>query len=322
MKLISIVSPCFNEQDNIEELSSLVRELFDGPLSDYSYEHIFIDNCSTDNTIEILRGLAKKDKRIKVIINSRNFGHIRSPYHGLFQSSGDATVLLVSDLQDPPSLIKDFIEEWEKGFKVVVGVKTKSEENFLMFAIRKIYYRLIEKFSDTEQIKNFTGFGLYDRSFIKCINDLNDPYPYLRGLITELGFERKEIEYKQPQRNKGRTKNNFYTLYDIAMLGFVNHSKVPLRLATFVGFLVSLASILVAAYYFIAKLIYWDVFEAGTAPMVIGIFFFASVQLIFIGIIGEYIGAIHTQVKQRPLVVERERINFPNNSEDPPIYKT
>ena len=316
MKLISIVTPCYNEEGNIELLCKTVEELFKESLSDYDYEHIFIDNSSTDNTIDILRRLARNNKRIKVIINSRNFGHIRSPYHGIFQSSGDATVLLVSDLQDPPSLIKDFIEEWEKGFKVVVGVKTKSEENFIMFTIRKIYYRLIEKYSDTEQIKNFTGFGLYDKSFVQCIKELNDPYPYLRGLITELGFERKEIEYTQPQRNKGKTKNNFYTLYDIAMLGFVNHSKVPLRLATFIGFLVSFISIIVAASYFIAKLIYWDVFEAGTAPMVIGIFFFASVQLIFIGIIGEYIGAIYTQVKQRPLVIEKERINFFNDSQD------
>jgi len=310
LKLISIVTACYNEEENIELLSTKVRELFEGSLSNYNYEHIFIDNNSSDDTINILRKLAKENKKIKVILNSRNFGHIRSPYHGIFQSSGEATVLLVSDFQDPPNLIVDFIKEWEKGYKVVVGVKTKSAENFLMFVIRKLYYRLIERFSDTEQIKNFTGFGLYDKSFVECIKDLNDPYPYLRGLITELGFERKEIEYTQPIRKKGKTKNNFYTLYDMAMLGFVNHSKVPLRLATFIGFLVAFLSILVAAYYFVTKLIFWDAFEAGTAPMVIGIFFFASVQLIFIGIIGEYIGAIYTQVKQRPLVIEKERINF------------
>ena len=316
MKLISIVTACYNEEENIKLLSTKVRELFEGSLSNYDYEHIFIDNNSSDNTVNILRKLAEDDKKIKVILNSRNFGHIRSPYHAIFQSTGEATVLLVSDLQDPPNLIVDFIKEWEKGYKVVVGVKTKSVENFLMFAIRKLYYRLIEKFSDTEQIKNFTGFGLYDRSFINCIKTLNDPYPYLRGLITELGFERKEIEYTQPIRKKGKTKNNFYTLYDMAMLGFVNHSKVPLRLATFIGFLVALVSIFVAIFYFVYKLIYWDIFQAGTVPMVIGIFFFASVQLIFIGIIGEYIGAIYTQVKQRPLVIEKERINFPKEIED------
>ena len=316
MKLISIVTACYNEEGNIELLSTKVRELFEGSLSNYDYEHIFIDNNSSDDTINILRKLAEDNKKIKVILNSRNFGHIRSPYHAITQSTGEATVLLVSDLQDPPNLIVDFIKEWEKGYKVVVGVKTKSVENLLMFAIRKLYYRLIERFSDTEQIKNFTGFGLYDRSFINCIKTLNDPYPYLRGLITELGFERKEIEYTQPIRKKGKTKNNFYTLYDMAMLGFVNHSKVPLRLATFIGFLVALVSISVAIFYFVYKLIYWDVFQAGTVPMVIGIFFFASVQLIFIGIIGEYIGAIYTQVKQRPLVIEKERINFPKEIED------
>ena len=316
MKLISIVTPCYNEEENIELLSTKVSELFEGPFPNYDYEHIFIDNNSSDKTISILRKLAKNNKKIKVILNARNFGHIRSPYHGIFQSTGDATVLLVADLQDPPSLIESFIKEWELGFKIVVGVKTKSEENFIMFAIRNFYYRLLEKYSDTEQIKNFTGFGLYDRSFINCIKTLNDPYPYLRGLITELGFERKEIEYTQPIRKKGKTKNNFYTLYDMAMLGFVNHSKVPLRLATFIGFLVALVSIFVAIFYFVCKLIYWDIFTAGTVPMVIGIFFFASVQLIFIGIIGEYIGAIYTQVKQRPLVIEKERINFPKEIED------
>ena len=316
MKLISIVSPCYNEEENVELLSTKVSELFEGPLSNYDYEHIFIDNNSSDDTINILRKLAEDNKKIKVILNTRNFGQVRSPYHGILQSTGDATVLLVADLQDPPNLIENFIKEWELGFKVVVGVKTKSEENFIMFAIRNFYYRLIEKYSDTEQIKNFTGFGLYDRSFINCIKTLNDPYPYLRGLITELGFERKEIEYTQPIRKKGKTKNNFYTLYDMAMLGFVNHSKVPLRLATFIGFLVALVSIFVAIFYLVYKLIYWDIFQAGTVPMVIGIFFFASVQLIFIGIIGEYIGAIYTQVKQRPLVIEKERINFPKEIED------
>ena len=261
MKLISIVTPCYNEEENIELLSTKVSELFEGPFSNYDYEHIFIDNNSSDKTISILRKLAKNNKKIKVILNARNFWHIRSPYHGIFQSTGDATVLLVADLQDPPSLIESFIKEWELGFKIVVGVKTKSEENFIMFAIRNFYYRLIEKYSDTEQIKNFTGFGLYDRSFINCIKTLNDPYPYLRGLITELGFERKEIEYTQPIRKKGKTKNNFYTLYDMAMLGFVNHSKVSLRLATFIGFLVALVSIFVAIFYLVYKLIYWDIFH-------------------------------------------------------------
>ena len=310
MKLVSIVTPVFNEETNIELLYDQVSSLFKEALLDYDYEYIFIDNCSTDETVPLLRGIAKKDKKVKVILNARNFGQLRSPYHALFQTQGEATILIAADLQEPPDLIVKFVEEWANGYKVVVGIKTKSDENFLMYGLRSIYYNLIERFAESEQIKHFTGFGLYDKSFITCIKNLNDPYPYLRGLITELGFERKEIEYRQSARKHGKTKNNFYSLYDVAMLGFVNHSKVPLRMATFIGFLISLISISVAIFYFIAKILFWDIFQAGTAPMVIGLFFFASVQLIFIGIIGEYIGAIYTQVKNRPLVIEKERINF------------
>ena len=310
MALISVVTPCYNEEENVREVYAQVKHVFDD-LGNYAYEHIFIDNASKDKTVAILREIAKTDKKVvKVIVNARNFGHIRSPYHAILQARGDAVISIAADLQDPPSMIADFIKKWEEGYKIVVGVKSKSEENPIMFTIRKLYYNLIEKYADTEQIKNFTGFGLYDREFVDILRKLYEPYPYFRGLITEMGFERAEIEFVQPKRKRGRSNNNFYTLYDMAMLGFVNHSKVPLRMATFIGFSVAIFSLLVALSYFIYKIIFWQSFQVGMAPMVIGVFFFAAVQLFFIGIIGEYIGAIYTQVKNRPLVIEKERINF------------
>lgn len=308
-KLISIVTPCYNEEGNVEELYRQVKEVFSG-LAGYVYEHIFIDNASKDGTVKILKEIAKKDRNVKIIVNARNFGHIRSPYYALFQTKGDAVILITADLQDPPYLIKDFIKKWDEGFKIVIGIKNKSEENPLFFAIRKLYYGLIKAFSETEQIKNFTGFGLYDRKFIDILKELNDPYPYLRGLITEIGFERAEIEFIQPKRKKGKSHNNFYTLYDMAMLGFVNHSKAPLRMAAFIGFITAIGSFLTAVFYFIYKIIFWNSFQVGIAPIVIGFFFFSSIQLCFIGIIGEYIGAAYTQIKRRPLVIEKERINF------------
>jgi glycosyltransferase involved in cell wall biosynthesis len=309
MKIISIVTPCYNEEQNVETLYREVKEVFDNKII-YGYEHIFIDNASTDNTVVILKKLAKIDKNVKIIVNARNFGHIRSPYYGILQSNGDAVILIVADLQDPPSMIADFINKWEEGYKIVIGVKNKSKENRLMFFIRKIFYNTIAKISETDQIKNFTGFGLYDRRFIDVLRNVNEPYPYFRGLIAELGFNRHEILYTQPRRKEGKTKNNFYTLYDMAMLGFVNYSKLPLRLASFIGFGVSLLSFFIALIYLVYKLLYWNNFSVGIAPLVIGIFFFGGVQLFFLGIIGEYIGAIFTQVKKRPLVIEKERINF------------
>lgn len=309
MNLISVVTPCYNEEENVGELYLQIKNVFKA-FENYTYEHIFIDNASKDRTVALLKEIAQKDKNVKIIVNARNFGHIRSPYHAILQAKGAAVVCIASDLQDPPALIKDFIKKWEDGFKVVIGVKNKSEENPIMFAIRKLYYNLIEKYAETEQIKNFTGFGLYDKSFVDILRNLDEPYPYFRGLITETGFERAEINFLQPKRKKGKTKNNFYTLYDMAMLGFVNHSKVPLRMATFIGFSVAIFSLLVALIYLIYKLVFWQRFQVGTAPMVIGLFFFSAVQLLFIGIIGEYIGAIYTQVKKRPLVIEKERINF------------
>jgi glycosyltransferase involved in cell wall biosynthesis len=308
-KLISVVTPCYNEEENVENLYMQIKLIFD-KMNSYSYEHIFIDNASKDKTVLILKEIAKRDKNVKIIVNTRNFGHIRSPYYAFFQASGDAVICIFADLQDSPSIINNFVTKWEEGFKIVVGVKRKSKENFIIFAIRKLYYILLNKYAETEQIKNFSGYGLYDRQFVDTLRTISDPYPYFRGLITEIGFDIAKVPYDQPKRKKGISKNSFYTLYDTAMLGFVNHSKVPLRLATFTGFAVSIFSFLSALVYFIYKLIFWDRFDVGIAPLVIGLFFFAAVQLFFVGMIGEYIGAIYTQVKNRPLVVEKERINF------------
>jgi polyisoprenyl-phosphate glycosyltransferase len=309
MKLISILTPCYNEEQNVDNLYQQVKAVFEN-LPQYSYEHIFIDNSSTDSTVEVLKKIAMQDKNVKIIVNKRNFGHIRSPYYGILQCTGEAVILVVADLQDPPSMIAQFLEKWEEGYKIVIGIKNKSKENKLMFLIRKLFYKIISRISDTDQIKNFTGFGLYDKSFIEILRNIEEPYPYFRGLVSELGFNKLEIEYIQPKRIKGKTKNNFYTLYDIAMLGFVNYSKLPLRLSSFIGFGVSFLSIFVAFIYFVYKLVFWNDFQVGIAPLVIGIFFFSGIQLFFLGVIGEYIGAIFTQVKNRPLVFEKERINF------------
>ncbi len=309
MRVISVVTPCYNEEENVKDLYEQVKQVFDD-LEGYTYEHIFIDNASRDKTVTILKDIAKDDKRVKVIVNTRNFGHIRSPYHALLQAKGDAVIGIAADLQDPPAMIKDFLKKWEEGYKIVIGVKSKTEESPLFFAVRKIYYNIIGRLSEIEVIKNFTGFGLYDRQVIEILREIDDPYPYFRGLICDIGFEKATIEYVQPARRRGLTKNNFYTLYDLAILGITNHSKVPLRLATMMGFSLSLLSLLSAAGYFVYKLIFWERFSVGIAPLVIGLFFFSSVQLFFIGIVGEYIGSIHTQVLKRPLVVEKERINF------------
>lgn len=311
MKLISIVTPCYNEQDNVEELYNQVKEIFDTRVN-YQYEHIFIDNASTDNTVKILKSLAEKDHHVKIIVNSRNFGHIRSPYHAILQAQGDAVISIAADLQDPPALIPDFLRQWEAGFKIVAGVKPTTQENFPMSAIRRSYYNLIAQLADIKLIKNFTGFGLYDHTVINILRDMNDSYPYFRGLISEIGFPVAEIPFEQPTRKRGITKNNFYTLYDMAVLGMTNHSKLPIRLATMGGFLLSILSLLMAVIFLILKLSLWSHFPIGIAPIIISIFFLASVQLFFIGIVGEYVLSIHTQVLKRPLVIERERINFPS----------
>lgn len=309
MKKISVVTPCYNEQENVEILYHEVKKQFEA-LSEYEYEHIFIDNASTDNTIKVLKDIASKDKNVKLIINARNFGHIRSPYYAMLQAKGDAVISLVSDLQDPPQLIPELIKKWEEGYKIVVGIKKQSEENKLFFKLRKAYYNLVTKLSEVELVKNYTGFGLYDQIVIQELRKIQDNYPYFRGLICEVGFEKACIEYVQPARKRGITKNNFFTLYDIAMLGITSHSKLPLRLATMFGFLTAILSLIAALVYLIIKIIYWDSMPLGQAPLLIGFFFFSSIQLIFIGIIGEYIGNIHTHIMNRPLVVEKERINF------------
>ncbi len=310
MKLISIVSPCFNEEGNIEELYERTRSVM-ASLPEYRYEHIFIDNCSTDNTVAVLRKLAKADRRVKVIVNSRNFGHLRSPIHAIYQAGGDAIVSLLSDLQDPPELIRDMILAWQAGTPIVLGIKNSSDENKLMFGLRTFYYRLVTRLTDVEVFQHFTGFGLYDRKVIDILKtQFQDPYPYFRGMIAEVGFEHKKLYYKQKRRSRGITKNNFYTLYDLAMLGITNLSKVPLRMFTFCGFAFSILSMLVAFFYLIYKLIFWNSFTVGIAPVVIGVFFFMSLQMIGLGVLGEYVGSIHTLVQNRPLVVEKERINF------------
>ena len=312
-KLISVVSGCYNEEENVRECYEQVKKVFQ-EIGRYRYEHIFIDNASKDGTVAILRQIAAQDKNVKVIVNARNFGHIRSGYHALLHSRGDAVIALVSDLQDPPELIKEFIKKWEEGFLVVIAVKAESDESPLFFAIRKLYYEMVSRLAEIDVNKNATGFGLYDRRFIDILAEIDDPYPYFRGLVSEIGFPVAKIPYHQPARKRGITSHNFYRLYDMAMLGITNHSKVPLRLATMLGFAVSFLSLFVALGYLIFKLLYWNSFSLGLAPLEIGLFFFGSVQLFFIGILGEYIGAIHTQVQKRPHVVELERINFESES--------
>jgi glycosyltransferase involved in cell wall biosynthesis len=308
-KLISVVSGCYNEEANIRECHERVKAVF-AEIGRYRYEHVFIDNASKDGTRKILREIAAEDPNVKVILNARNFGHVRSGYHAMLQAKGDAVISLVSDLQDPPELIKDFIAKWEEGFRVVVAIKENSDESPMFFAVRKAYYSLVARLSEIELNKNATGFGLYDRRFMDVLRELDDPYPYFRGLVSEIGFPAAKILYHQPVRKRGITNNNFYSLYDMAMLGITNHSKVPLRIATMIGFALSGLSLLVAVVYVALKLAFWNYFELGLAPLVVGLFFFGSVQLFFIGILGEYIGAIHTQVLKRPPVVELERINF------------
>ncbi len=310
MKLISIVSPCYNEQDNVEQLYLRTRETL-AQFPQFRYEHIFIDNASTDNTVAILRELAAQDGNVKVIVNARNFGHLRSPQHAILEAQGDAVAMLLSDLQDPPELIGDMIREWEQGTLVIVGIKNTSEESGLMYKIRTLYYRTVASLTNVRVFEHFTGFGLYDRTVIDILrSNFRDPYPYFRGMIAEIGLPHSEVQYVQQRRKSGKTKNNFYTLYDLAMLGITKLSKVPLRLVTFAGFAGSLFSMFGGLAYFAYKLMFWHEFTLGIAPIAIGMFFLGSLQLLFMGIIGEYVGNIHTQVHNRPLVVERERLNF------------
>lgn len=309
MKLLSIVTPCFNEAENINEIYLEIKRIF-SHLPSYRYEHIFVDNASTDDSLAILRSLADIDPNVKIIANTRNFGWIRSPFHGVLQATGDAIIYLAADFQDPPTLIPEFIKKWEEGFKVVVGVKPTSNESRLLFLMRKMYYKFINKMTELTLINNFTGFGLYDKSIIEIMRKFGDVYPYFRGMISEIGCEVAEIKFCQPVRERGVSTRSFYRLYDVAMLGITNHSKLPLRIVTIGGFALSIVSFLVATTYGVLKLFFWSAFPLGMAPILIGIFLFSSLQMFFIGLLGEYVASIHTQVLKRPLVIEKERINF------------
>lgn len=306
---LTILVPCRNEQGNVAVLAEAVTRIMTAE-TQAEWRLLFIDNASTDGTADELRRLSAGNPRIGAILNLRNFGHVRSPYHGLLQAPGDAVIVMAADLQDPPELIPQFIRKWREGYPVVLGQKVNSEESWLFFTVRRAYYKLVKRLADVDLVENATGFGLYDRQVIEQLRGLDEPYPYVRGLVCELGYPIARVPYEQPQRKRGITKNNFYTLYDVAMLGITSHSKVPLRLATMIGFAASALSFAVGLAYLVYKLVFWERFALGMAPVVIGLFFFASVQLFFIGILGEYLGSIHTKVTKRPLVVEKERVGF------------
>jgi len=308
-KMISILAPCYNEAENIPELYRRLIAVIN-QYSHYNFEILIIDNASTDNTVEILKEIALKDLRLKIIVNIRNFGQVRSPHWGFINTKGDATISLASDLQDPPELIPQFIAQWESGWKIVLAVKPKSKTNFFMHHLRRLYYRVLDSISDVDLVADATGFGLYDRQVMDEIRKVNDPYPYVRGLICEFGFPIKTIPFNQPRREHGVSSNNFFTLFDMAMLGIVSHSVVPIRLATLLGLFIGLLSMFAGIYYGLMKIMYWDTFPIGMAPLVIGFFFMASLLLVFLGLIGEYVASIHIRIKNLPLVVEKERINF------------
>ena len=314
-KKVSIMVPCYNEEENVVPISqAIVAQM--NQLPQYDYEILFIDNCSTDNTRPLIREICAKNKKIRAIFNVKNFGQFNSPFYGLCQTSGDCTISICADFQDPVEMIPTFLKYWEEGYQIVHGVKTSSRESKVMYRLRSIYYKLIKKYSSVEQIEHFTGFGLYDRSFINVLRNLKDPTPFIRGIVAELGGKRKEIPYEQPQRRAGKTHNNWYSLYDAAMLSFTSYTKIGLRMATFLGVGVAFLSLLVALVYLVLKLCNWSNFVAGTAPIVIGMFFLGAVQLIFLGIIGEYILSMNQRLMNRPLVVEEERINFDDEGEE------
>lgn len=309
-KKISIVVPCYNEEENVVAISEAIIKEVEEKLPQYNYELVFIDNCSTDKTRILLESLCAENKKIKTIFNAKNFGQFNSPYYGMLQTTGDCTILIAADFQDPVDMIPKFVHEWENGNKIVIGIKNKSKENKFMYFLRSCYYKVIKKISDTEQIEHFTGFGLYDKSFIDVLRKLDDPTPFLRGIVAELGFSRKDIPYEQQKRRAGKTHNNFYKLYDAAMLSFTSYTKIGLRLATFAGVFISTISFVIGLIYLILKLMYWDRFAAGTIPILIGMCFLGAIQLFFIGFLGEYILSINARVMKRPLVIEEKRINF------------
>jgi len=308
-KLISILSPTFNEEGNIDELYRQIKEVT-SKLIKYDFEHIFIDNSSEDTTVIKIKNIIKNDKKVKLIVNSRNFGHFNSPFHGLMQTSGEATIQIASDLQTSPSVIPKLISEWEKGFKTVLLVKSNSNESAVLFKMRELYYKLLAKISTISPVVNATGEGLYDKLVLNELKKINDPYPFFRGLLAEIGFPIATVEYNQEKRMEGRSKNNFYTLYDAAFLGITNHSSLPLRLMSICGFILSVISFFLATIFFLAKLIYWETYDMGIAPILIGLFFFGAIQMFFLGLLGEYVNAIHIRTRKMPLVTESERVNF------------
>ena len=316
MKKISVLIPCYNEVENAGPISKAVTDILEKELPQYDYELVFIDNDSTDGTRDVIRGLCKENPRIKAIFNARNFGQFNSPYYGMLQVTGDCVIEMVADFQDPVEMIPKYVHEWEKGYKIVIGIKTSSKENKFMYWLRTCYYKTIKKMSDVEQIEHFTGSGLYDREFIEILRKLDDPTPFLRGIVAELGYKRKEIPYEQPKRRAGKTHNNFYRLYDAAMLSVTSYTKVGLRLATIFGSICAAISMIVAIVYLVMKLLHWYDFPAGMAPVLIGMCFLGSVQIFFIGLVGEDILSINSRVMKRPLVVEEERLNF-----DTPVKK-
>jgi len=312
MKKISIMVPCYNEEENVIPLSEEIIKMFDKDLPNYDYDILFIDNASTDTTRVKLRTICENNKKIRAIFNAKNFGQFNSPYYGILQTTGDCTIPVCADFQDPIELIPELVKKWEEGFKIICAVKSKSKESKIMYFLRSVYYKMIKKMSSAEQIEHFTGFGLYDKSFVKVLRDLNDPIPFIRGIVGELGYKRTEIEYVQPKRRAGKTHNNFYSLYDAAMLSFTSYTKIGLRIATFIGAICSGISVIVGFVYLILKIIYWDRFPAGIAPLIILVSFMSSIQLFFIGLMGEYILSMNKRLMNRPLVVEEERINFDN----------
>ena len=310
MKKISVLIPCYNEEENVVPISEAVIKTLTKDLPEYDYELVFIDNDSQDRTRSLIRQLCNENPKIKAIFNARNFGQFNSPYYGMLQITGDCVIEMVADFQDPVELIPQYVHEWEKGYKIVIGIKTSSKENRLMYWLRGCYYKMMKKLSDVEQIEQFTGSGLYDRDFIEVLRNLDDPTPFRRGIVAELGFKIKQIPYEQPKRRAGETKNHFYQLYDAAMLSITSYTKAGLRLATIFGSICSLISMVVAVVYLVMKLMYWDRFPAGMAPVLIGMCFLGSVQIFFIGLMGEYILSINARVMKRPLVIEEERLNF------------
>ena len=310
MKKVSVLIPCYNEEENVVPMSNAVRDMFEKNLPQYDYELLFIDNDSSDNTRPLLREICARNKHVKAILNAKNFGQFNSPYYGLLQTTGDCVISMVCDFQDPVEMIPKYIEAWEEGYKIVIGIKTASKENKIMYFLRSMYYKFVKKFSDVEQIQHFTGSGLYDREFIEVLRKLKDPTPFLRGIVAELGFERKEIEYEQPKRRAGKTHNNFYTLYDAAMLSITSYTKIGLRICTFMGAIIAVLSMIVGLVYLVLKLTNWYGFEAGMAPLIVIMSFLGAVQIFSIGFMGEYIMSMNKRIMNRPLVVEEERLNF------------